>query len=190
MSESPATEAPAAPTRLPLRLRLKLDPMEHAARLTAVLAVLAAVASGQYALQVSHTTLAQAEVTNQWGYYQSKSIKRNVAEAEATTIRALAEVSPNASEKLLALAAAAEASGGRYAAELDGIKAEAERLEAKKRQHQTRGDRFNISFVCLQAGVILATVANSARRKRLLLVLAIVAGLTGALFAGAAYLLP
>jgi len=196
--ESPTPDPQAAPNASPnqppskFRLRrLKIDPSAHAAKLTAVLAVLAAVASGQYALQVSHTTLAQAEATDQWGYYQAKSIKKNVALSEARAIRAIALVNApaetDAASKLQEAANRAEAEAARYGNELDGIKLEAEELEKKKRTFQRKGDFFNLAFVALQAGVILATVADNGKRKSFLFI-SIFAGLAGAGLALAAFL--
>lgn len=206
-SAASPTPPAAPPSRTRLR-RLKIDVAPHAAKLTAVLAVLAAVASGQYALQVSHTTLAQAEATDKWGYYQAKSIKKNVAHAEARTIKAVALVArslpaappadgntPDAApapdpviQALADAATRAEAEANRYDNELDGIKEEAEALEKKKRQFQRKGDFFNLAFVALQAGVILATVADNGKRKGFLLV-SLVAGLAGAALAGFAFLI-
>src|SRR3982751_2594985 len=65
--------------------------VDHAARTTAVLAVLAAVSSGQYANQFSRTILAQAEASDQWSYYQAKSIKRHLIGAQAELAAALAQ---------------------------------------------------------------------------------------------------
>ena len=74
--------------------------IDQAARTTAVLAVLAAVSSGQYANQFSHTILAQAEASDQWSYYQAKSIKRHLVNAQIETLTALARTSPQAAADL------------------------------------------------------------------------------------------
>src|SRR6267143_252906 len=67
---------------------------DHVARTTAVLAVLAAVASGAYASQFSHTILAQTEASDQWSYYQAKSIKRHISTGQLELERALAAGRP------------------------------------------------------------------------------------------------
>ena len=74
--------------------------VDHAARTTAVLAVLAAVSSGQYANQFSRTILAQAEASDQWSFYQAKSIKRHLVQAQAELLTALAATAPTASAEL------------------------------------------------------------------------------------------
>src|ERR1041384_6347120 len=74
--------------------------VDHAARTTAVLAVLAAVSSGQYANQFSRTNLAQAEASDQWSYYQAKSIKRHLVGSQSTLIAALQKTRPEAAADL------------------------------------------------------------------------------------------
>jgi Domain of unknown function (DUF4337) len=161
---------------------------DHVARTTAVLAVLAAVASGAYANQFSRTILAQAEASDQWSYYQAKSIKKHINTGQLEMERALAAGRPELSPALARLEAGAVAAAARYEAELAEIKARADTLDAVKTQHQKQGDRFQYAFVVLQAGVVLSTVAASARRKELWLA-AILCGLAGLAMVVNSYLL-
>ena len=85
---------------------------------------------------------------------------------------------PDLSPALAQLEAVAAATTKRYDAELAEIKARAETLDATKALHQKQGDRFQYAFVVLQAGVVLSTIAASARRKELW-VFAILCGLAG-----------
>jgi hypothetical protein len=161
---------------------------DHAARTTAVLAVLAAIASGRYAESFSRTVLAQTEASDQWSYYQAKSIKRSLAQTEHELAAALAEGRPDATKRLVALEADAAARAKRYDDELAGIKSAGDALEAKKRLHQRRGERFQWAFLALQAGVVLSTVAASSRRKELWAA-AVAAGLVGLALAANAHFL-
>src|SRR5438105_15235731 len=70
--------------------------VDHAARTTAVLAVMAAVLSGQYANQFSRTILAQVEASDSCSYYQAKSIKRHIVEGQTALLTAMALTDPNA----------------------------------------------------------------------------------------------
>src|SRR5213592_2167767 len=79
--------------------------IDHAARTTAVLAVLAAVSSGQYANQFSRTILAQAEASDQWEYYQAKSIKRHIVNGQVELLKALETTAPQAADGLRKLQA-------------------------------------------------------------------------------------
>jgi Domain of unknown function (DUF4337) len=161
---------------------------DHAARTTAVLAVLAAIASGQYAEAFSRTILAQTEASDQWSYYQAKSIKRSLAQTEHELAAALAEGRPEAAKRLVALDADAASRAKRYDDELAGIKSAADALVAKKNLQQHRGERFQWAFLALQAGVVLSTVAASSRRKELWAA-AVAAGLVGLALAANAYFL-
>src|SRR2546423_14951109 len=70
--------------------------LDHAARTTAVLAVMAAVSSGQYAHQFSRTILAQAEARDQGSYYPAKSIKRHIVTRQIELLKAMGTTAPPA----------------------------------------------------------------------------------------------
>src|SRR3954466_9670167 len=99
--------------------------LDHAARTTAVLAVLAAVSSGQYANQFSHTILAQAEASDQWSYYQAKSIKRHIDAVQAELLQALAATSPHAAAYLERVRSREAAEVARYEMQLSEAMAKA-----------------------------------------------------------------
>jgi hypothetical protein len=161
---------------------------EHAARTTAVLAVLAAVSSGQYAGQFSQTILAQAEASDAWSYYQAKSIKRHLSEGQIDIARAMAEGRPELVPALATLEQKHSAAAQKYEKELADAKQNATRIEREKTRHQKMGDRFQYAFVVLQAGVVLSTVAGSARRRELWIA-AVVCGVSGLLMVGNGFLL-
>ncbi len=141
--------------------------VDHAARTTAVLAVLAAVSSGQYANQFSRTILAQAEASDAWSYFQAKSIKRHIVEGQISLLTAMALTRPEAAAALDKLQEEDKGAVKKYMAELDKAKADAERIEAQRKLHERQGNWFQGAFIILQAGVVLCTVASSARKKEL-----------------------
>jgi hypothetical protein len=155
------------------------------ARLTAALAVLAAVCSGQYAQAFSRTILDQTEASDAWNYYQAKSIKRSLSQGESDLAAALAGGSA-ATPGLRELQARSADRAARYDKELADIRASAEAVEARKRRHQRQGERFQYGFVVLQAGVVLSTLAT---RRRAIAWLALACGLAGLAVAADAYLL-
>src|SRR5438874_228886 len=157
--------------------------VDHAARTTAVLAVLAAVSSGQYANQFSRTILAQAEASDQWSYFQAKSIKRHIVTGQVELLKALATTAPQAAAALDKLQADDAAAVKKYEQELAEAKAQAEATEKQKLLHQRQGNWFQGAFIILQAGVVLCTVASSAKRKELW-ALAIALGLAGLALVG------
>jgi Domain of unknown function (DUF4337) len=161
--------------------------LDHAARTTAVLAVLAAVSSGQYASQFSQTILAQAEASDHWSYYQAKSIKRHLVGAQAELAAALAQ-GKEAPAALAAVQQQNAAQAKKYEAELADIKAQADQVEARKKRHELQGFWYQIAFAVLQAGVVLSTVAASSKRMELW-VAAIVCGFAGLLLAANGFFL-
>jgi Domain of unknown function (DUF4337) len=161
---------------------------EHVPRTTAVLAVLAAVASGSYAGQFSKTILAQAEASDQWNYYQAKSIKKHLSQSQYDMAHAMGQGRPDLAEALKTLETSTIAKAKEYDQELKEIKAGAEKIEDDKRRHQKQGDRFQIGFVILQAGVVLSTIAASARRRELWMA-ALIAGILGLLVIADGFLL-
>jgi hypothetical protein len=152
--------------------------VDHAARTTAVLAVLAALSSGQYANQFSRTILAQAEASDQWSYFQAKSIKRHLAASQISLLNALALTRPGEAAELKKLEEEDALNLKRYDKELAEARVKAEAIEKDKKLHEQQGNWFQGAFIVLQAGVVLSTVAASSRRKELWAV-AIVLGLAG-----------
>jgi len=162
--------------------------VDHAARTTAVLAVLAAVSSGQYANQFSRTILAHAEARDQWSNYQAKSIKRHVVAGQVELLRAMATATPQAATALDKLQHDDAAAVARYEQELAEALVKARTIETEKTLHQRQGNWFQGAFIILQAGVVLCTVAASAKRKELW-GLAIALGIAGLAVVGYGFLL-
>lgn len=173
-----AAPAPAPPAATPSEAQRTGDWMDHVARTTAVLAVLAALSSGQYAGQFSRTILAQAEATDQWSFYQAKSIKRSLKQGQIDVMRAVSVGRPEIQEAIKEMEKSANDKLKEYELELAQIKVAAEQSDLDKRTHQKQGDRFQIAFILLQVGVVLSTIAASAKRRELW-VFAIVAGVIG-----------
>jgi hypothetical protein len=162
--------------------------IDHAARTTAVLAVLAAVSSGQYANQFSRTILAQAEATDQWNYYQAKSIKRHLVGSQSELLTALALTRPESATQLDKLQTEDVALGKKYDRELAELKSQALKTESVRRLHEKQGDWFQGAFIVLQAGVVLCTIASSSKRKELWII-AIALGVAGLAVVGYGFVL-
>src|ERR1700737_602274 len=141
--------------------------IDHAARTTAVLAILAAVSSGQYANQFSRTILAQAEASDQWSYYQSKSIKRHLVQGQVELLQALAATQPAAAAELAKLGSNDSAAVKKYDAEIVEIRSKAEKIEADKRLHERQGNWFQSAFIILQAGGGRCPIPSRPKRRGL-----------------------
>jgi len=162
--------------------------VEHTARTTAVLAVLAAISSGASANHSSYTILAQAEATDEWAFYQAKSIKRHISNGQAQLAGSLLPANPESAAALTQVQQENQADGARYDQEMKDIKARAESIEARKARHAHQSFWFQLAFGVLQVGVILSSSASGSKRVELWIG-AILCGLVGAVAAANAVFL-
>jgi len=152
-------------------------------RTTAVLAVFAALSSGQWGASNLRAILEQGKVDDGWSYYQAKSIKNHLAEHMQGLAGAMAADRPAAAGQesaLLKYRADMEAEAKRLAAEKAVIEKEVHGYEHSRDSFVERSFWFEIAFACLQAGVVLSTIAAASKKKGLWMA-AVVAGLLGAI---------
>jgi hypothetical protein len=119
-----------------------------------VLAVLTAIGSLKAGGFGSKVMLAQAQASDTWAYYQSKSIKQRIAELESR--------SPDP-----ALAAKAAEDVRRYAAENKDVEAKAKGLEAARDEAGRHGPPLGFAIASLQIAIALASVCLITKRKEL-----------------------
>jgi len=135
---------------------------------TAIIAVFAAVASLQSGsnsneaiLEKSEAMLAQAKASDQWAYYQAKSVKAAIATGQATII----DGKPDVQTKL-----AADAK--RYRDEAEEIKRDAEKHEERVAEADRESahfmhvhETFARSVTLLQIAIALSAIAALVRMK-------------------------
>jgi len=138
---------------------------------TAVIAVIAAVASlesgsssNEAILEKSEAMLNQSRASDQWAFYQAKSLKATVSEGEGKII---ADGKPE-------LAAALAAEAKRYRTEGEEIKQLAGELEHKVAESDERSrelmhhhHQYAIAVTLLQIAIALSAIAALTRRKPL-----------------------
>jgi lipopolysaccharide export LptBFGC system permease protein LptF len=139
--------------------------------LVAVFAAIAALESGSYAnealLQKNEAVLAQAKASDQWAYYQAKSVKSTIYMTQAAASKSSDP----------ALAAKAQEEAERYATEEAEISKAAKDLE-KEAHEETQlsayslehHHRFAYAVTMFQVSIALAAVAALSRQKALWLV--------------------
>ena len=172
MSET-NTPAPAPPVK---------GWMAWANRMTAILAVVAALSSGRWGAANLQAILEQGKVNDSWAYFQSKSVKEHNAEGMRDLAGALATGNSDpAAMKALAKHFADEAR--HEAADKELRDAEARAYEATRDKMVARGFWYEVSFACLQLGVILCTIATAASSMKTWLA-ALTFGLIGVLSLG------
>ena len=164
-----------------------LEAAEHPSRwvvylsfTTAIVAVFAAIAaleSGSYAnealLQKNEAVLAQAKASDQWAYYQAKSVKSTIYATQATAFKSS---NPD-------LAAKAQQEAERYATEEAEISKAAKELEKEAHQETELSGRslehhhrFAYAVTMFQVSIALAAVAALSRQKAMWLVGLMISG--------------
>src|SRR5438128_3857305 len=134
--------------------------------LIAVLAAIAALESGTYSnealLEKNEALLAQTKASDQWAYYQAKSVKGTIYATQAAAVEA--------SNPELASTAKREAS--RYAAEEEEISKAAKEFEKEVKEDSERSGqsmehhhRFAYAVTMFQISIALAAVAALSRQK-------------------------
>jgi hypothetical protein len=149
---------------------------DWATRTTAILAVLAALSSGQWGASNLKAILEQGKVNDGWAFYQSKSIKEHLAGDSAELAAALAVDRPGAG--LADLEKARRAERSRLAVEKQRLRDEVEAAEKRRDLIVERSFWFEMAFALLQVGVVLSTIGTAAKKKAIW-VAAVLAGLLG-----------
>jgi hypothetical protein len=134
---------------------------------TAILAVLAAIAGLLSGKHANEAMMSQIEVSNQWNYYQAKSIKASVLDAKMTLS---AEPSEKDKEK-----------AARYEEEQKEIKAEAEHTQIEAKTYFHKHEIFARAVTMFQIAIAIAAI-SALTRKRTFWFVSLVFGLVGAGF--------
>ncbi len=138
---------------------------------TAILAVVAAVAALLAGHAANEALLEQIKASDQWSYYQSKSIKENVLSTKLALIVAMGKTIEGADAKKLA----------EYKTEMEEIKTEAEAKEAESAGHMKQHVTLARSVTLFQIAIALAAVAVLTKKRPLWLV-SLALGAAGACF--------
>jgi hypothetical protein len=119
---------------------------------TAILAVLAAIAGLLSGKHVNEAMMNQIEASDQWSYYQAKSIKAAVLDAK---IALSAAPSEQDREKTVT-----------YQKEEAGIKSEAEHKEAAAKSNFHKHEVFARGVTMFQIAIAIAAISALTKRRR------------------------
>ncbi len=134
---------------------------------TAILAVLAAIASLLSGKHANEAMMSQIEASDQWNYYQSKSIKASVLNAKMSLTSA-----PNESDR---------AKAERYEKEQEEIKSEAEHKQTEAKTDFRRHEVFARGVAMFQIAIAIAAVSALTKRRRFWIV-SLLFGAAGCIF--------
>ena len=134
---------------------------------TAVLAVLAAIAGLLAGSHANEAMMSQIEASDQWGYYQAKSIKAAVLEAKTTLSASVNEADRAKAEK--------------YHEEETEIKREAEHKQTEAKESFHKHEIFARAVTMFQIAIAIAAISALTKQKRFWAV-SMVFGVVGTVF--------
>ena len=134
---------------------------------TAILAVLAAIASLLSGEHANEAVLNQIEASSQWSYYQAKSIKTAVLDAKIAFTGA-----PDESD---------QSKRARYEKEQGEIKSEAEQKQAVAKSYFHKHEVFARGVTMFQIAIAIAAISALTKRRRFWIV-SLIFGAVGCVF--------
>lgn len=141
--------------------------MRGVAVTTTCLAVMTAIAASRGAACLTKTQLLTAIELSNWAYYQAKSIKQNLAEAQKNAFEVEIFNAVNDAQKALyetKINIAAEEIK-RYDGEKNQIKKEAEDAAALNKAVAKKGNFFSAAVVFFQIAIMLSSVGALLKKK-------------------------
>jgi glutamate synthase domain-containing protein 2 len=160
------------------------DPwLNYLALTTVVLAVCATMATFKGGGFSTRQILSQAKASDEWAYYQAKSVKSSVYELGKDTAELEAKALPaNAAKELresyVRRVAEFSAKMAKYDQEKQQIMDEAKRLEQARDDAQKHGSAFGVAVIFLQISILLSSIAALLKKKPVW-ALALVVGFAG-----------
>lgn len=134
---------------------------------TAILAVLAAIAGLLSGKHANEAMMNQIEASDQWSYYQAKSIKASVLDAKMSLVG-----TPNESD---------QSKRDRYEKEQEEIKSEAEHKEAAAKSNFHKHEVFARGVTMFQIAIAIAAISALTKRRRFWIV-SLLFGVVGCVF--------
>lgn len=144
---------------------------------TVILAVCTTLASFKAAGYGNRMVLAQSQASDQWAFYQAKSIKETTYQVQRDNINLIV---PSTGQEQARIAKLAEFDKeiSRYKAEKKEIMEEAQRLEKERDIARSFNASFGQSMIFLQIGILFSSLA-SINKSRYYWYMAVASGGTG-----------
>ena len=138
---------------------------------TAIMAVLAALTTLYMGKFSSRAIMAQGQESDQWAYYQAKSIKGHTFETNKKTLELLSitqkGLSPEAAAEYQKVLGKYGEEIKRYEGEKKEIKDKAEAIAKVKLKAQEMGGDFAYALIFLQIALMLSSIASLTKRHYL-----------------------
>ncbi|MBI4799176.1 MAG: DUF4337 domain-containing protein [Desulfarculus sp.] len=135
----------------------------------AVCATLSTFKGGQYS---TRSVMSQSQATNQWSYYQAKSIKGYIYEGQKEAVEADLKkqgdsLPPELKQSFQDKIAAYNDKLKRYDQEKAEIFKEAKRLEEVRDLAQQHSQTFGMALIFLQIGILLSSISALLKKQPL-----------------------
>lgn len=145
--------------------------LNYLALTTVILAVCATLSTFKGGGHSTKSVMSQAQESDQWAYYQAKSIKGYIYEMQKDKLdlelRALrGKTNPAVTAAYEKKMADYAESIARYDGEKKEIKKKAEELEATKKLAQRHGKQFGYAVIFLQIAILLSSIAALMKKKQ------------------------
>jgi hypothetical protein len=126
-----------------------------AALTSALLAVCTAITTLQAGGHSSRVLLNNIAASNQWSYYQAKSVKFNILKSETDILKALGRKADRKVDEKMA----------EYQAEMDGIKKNAEDKQALAEKNAKEGAVLGKAVTLFQVAIAMSAITLLIKRK-------------------------
>lgn len=139
---------------------------------TVILAVCATLSTFKGGGYSTRSVLSQTQASDQWAFYQSKSIKGYIYEINRDKLdlemkNAGSTLTPEDKARYAKLVEEYNAKIGKYDKEKAEIMAEAKKLEETRNDAQTHSKTFGVAVIYLQLAILLSSVAALLKKKYL-----------------------
>jgi hypothetical protein len=144
--------------------------MKAVAVTTTVLAVVASIAGSRSAFFIAKAQLLTAQEGSQWSYFQAKSIKQNIAEAQKKVFEFNtldSSISADQKARINQEILVYKDNIARYDQEKIAIKKQAEDTNKENAVVVRRGSQFSMAVVFAQIGIMLSSVGALLKRREM-----------------------
>jgi hypothetical protein len=160
--------------------------LNYLALSTVILAVCATLSTFKGGGYSTRSVMSQTQASDQWAYFQSKSIKGYIYEMQKDKLelelKALGnKAAPGLLEDYRAKISGYSGKIAKYDEEKAQIQKEAKGLEAKRDEAQKHGQAFGIAVIFLQIAILLSSIA-ALTKKKLVWLLGVAVGLLGIVY--------
>ena len=167
--------------------------LNYLALTTVILAVCATLSTFKGGGYSTRSVISQAQASDQWAFYQAKSIKENLYQLQRENVQLELKSMEGASTSSRATAYKDAIAGydkkiDKYSKEKVEIEQKARELEAKRDDAQKHGQPFGMAIILLQIAILISSI-SALIKKKILWHLALPVGLVGVIFFADGFLL-